>query len=381
MTRIAIQPNMIQWACERAGFGMTDLEHRFPNLSRWHRGESQPTLKQVEAFAKATYTPVGYLFLQEPPVERVPIPDYRAGGEGDIRHPSPDLLDTIYVCQQRQEWYRDYARSMGEEPFAFVGSMTVRDEIVRAAQTIRTALGFNVNERRKMPTWTDALRRFIDQADDLGVMVMCNGVVHNNNHRHLDPEEFRGFSMADGLAPLVFINGADTKAAQMFTLAHELAHIWLGESALSDAQPAMVPEQAVERWCNKVAAELLVPIEAMRQVYNRAAPLQEEMSRLARFFKVSTLVVLRRIHDLGGISAEAFWRAYEAELERLRAIPRGSGGNFYMTQAARVSKRFAAALVSSTLEGQTLYTDAFRMLGFSKQATFQELGRSLGVGA
>jgi len=381
MTRIAIQPNMIQWACERAGFGMTDLEHRFPNLSRWHRGESQPTLKQVEAFAKATYTPVGYLFLQEPPVERVPIPDYRAGGEGDIRHPSPDLLDTIYVCQQRQEWYRDYARSMGEEPFAFVGSMTVRDEIVRAAQTIRTALGFNVNERRKMPTWTDALRRFIDQADDLGVMVMCNGVVHNNNHRHLDPEEFRGFSMVDGLAPLVFINGADTKAAQMFTLAHELAHIWLGESALSDAQPAMVPEQAVERWCNKVAAELLVPIEAMRQVYNRAAPLQEEMSRLARFFKVSTLVVLRRIHDLGGISAEAFWRAYEAELERLRAIPRGSGGNFYLTQAARVSKRFAAALVSSTLEGQTLYTDAFRMLGFSKQATFQELGRSLGVGA
>ena len=187
--------------------------------------------------------------------------------------------------------------------------------------------------------------------------------------------------MADGLAPLVFINGADTKAAQMFTLAHELAHIWLGESALSDAQPAMVPEQAVERWCNKVAAELLVPIEAMRQVYNRAAPLQEEMSRLARFFKVSTLVVLRRIHDLGGISAEAFWRAYEAELERLRAIPRGSGGNFYLTQAARVSKRFAAALVSSTLEGQTLYTDAFRMLGFSKQATFQELGRSLGVGA
>jgi Zn-dependent peptidase ImmA (M78 family) len=380
MTRISIKPNMIQWACERAGFGVTDLENRFPNLIRWCRGEAQPTLKQVEAFARATYTPVGFLFLQEPPVERVPIPDFRAGGEVDIRHPSPDLLDTIYLCQQRQEWYRDYARSMGETPFAFVGSITIRDDIVRAAETIRTALDFDVNKRRKMPTWTDALRHFIDQADDMGVMVMCNGVVHNNNHRHLDPDEFRGFSMSDSLAPLVFINGADTKAAQMFTLAHELAHIWLGESALSDAQPTLVPQQAIERWCNRVAAELLVPIDAMRQEYNRADPLQAEMNRLARLYKVSTLVVLRRIYDLGGLAQEAFWRAYEAELERLRAIPRGSGGNFYLTQAARVSKRFAAAIVSNTLEGQTLYTDAFRMLGFSKLSIFQELGRSLGVG-
>ena len=76
----------------------------------------------------------------------------------------------------------------------------------------------------------------------------------------------------------------------------------------------------------------------------------------------------------------AHWEAYHAEVDRLRAIPRGTGGNFYLTQAARVSKRFAAALVTSTLEGQTRYNDAFRMLGFSKLSTFKELGRSLGVG-
>ncbi|HZD09009.1 MAG TPA: ImmA/IrrE family metallo-endopeptidase, partial [Candidatus Limnocylindrales bacterium] len=210
--------------------------------------------------------------------------------------------------------------------------------------------------------------------------VMCNGVVHNNNHRHLDPEEFRGFAMADDLAPLVFINGADTKAAQMFTLAHELAHIWLGQSAVSDSQPAIVPTQAVERWCNRVAAELLVPLELMKQEYDAGTGLPDEINRLARRFKVSTLVVLRRIHDVGGLTRQEFWNAYNAEVERLRAIPRGAGGNFYLTQAARVSKRFAAALVTSTLEGHTLFNDAFRMLGFSKQATFKELGRSLGVG-
>ena len=118
----------------------------------------------------------------------------------------------------------------------------------------------------------------------------------------------------------------------------------------------------------------------MRTEYNPRTELLEEMSRLARRFKVSTLVVLRRILDVGGLSKKQFWEAYHQEVERLRAIPRGSGGNFYLTQAARVSKRFAAALVTSTLEGQTRYNDAFRMLGFSKLSTFKELGRSLGVG-
>jgi Zn-dependent peptidase ImmA (M78 family) len=230
-----------------------------------------------------------------------------------------------------------------------------------------------------MPTWTDALRHFIDQADTLGILVMCSGVVLNNNRRHLDPEEFRGFAMADDLAPLVFINGADTKAAQMFTLAHELAHIWLGQSAVSDAQAVLLPELEVEQWCNRVAAELLVPLSVLRDEYDGTAKLGDEVGRLARHFKVSTLVILRRIHDAGGLTREELWECYEQELARLSEIPRGSGGNFYLTQAARVSKRFARALVVSTLEGQTLHRDAFRMLGFSKLRTFHKLGRSLGV--
>ena len=380
MNRVAIQPKVLRWACERAGFYRADLDQKFPHLAAWENLTEQPTLKQLEAFAKATYTPIGYLFLPEPPVEKIPIPDFRAPGNERIGHPSPDLLDTIYVCQQRQEWFRNYAQLTGEKPLAFVGSVRVQDEIVPTAARIRTVLGFDVNQRRQMPTWTDALRHFIEQADNLGILVMCNGVVQNNNYRHLDPKEFRGFAMSDDLAPLVFINGADTKAAQMFTLAHELAHIWLGQSAVSDSQPTALPDERVERWCNEIAAELLVPIELMQREYKSNSVLAEETSRLARRFKVSTLVILRRILDVGGLSQQEFWEAYHAEIERLRAIPRSSGGNFYLTQAARVSKRFAAALVTSTLEGQTRYNDAFRMLGFSKLSTFKELGRSLGVG-
>jgi transcriptional regulator with XRE-family HTH domain len=217
MMRVEVQPKLLRWARERAGFDLGELTHRFPQLAAWARGAVRPTLKQIERFAKATYTSIGYFFLQDPPIERVPIPDFRTVGNRHIGRPSPNLLDTIYICQQRQEWYRDFSRSMGGEPLAFVGSLRETGDVVQMAALIRRALGFDVTERQRIPTWTDALRRFIAQADALGVLMMVSGVVGSNNQRKLDPQELRGFALADDLAPLVFINGADTKAAQMFT--------------------------------------------------------------------------------------------------------------------------------------------------------------------
>jgi Zn-dependent peptidase ImmA (M78 family) len=378
-TRVQIRPELLRWACERTGHAPEAFEVRFKHLPAWIRGEQAPTLKQLEQFAKATFTPIGYLFLPVPPEERIPIPDFRTMGNRGARRPSPDLLDTIYVCEQRQEWYRDFARSSGEGSLAFVGSARAEDDVVATAARIRSALGFDLEARRKMPTWTDALRSFIGQADSAGIMVMCSGVVLNNTRRHLDPAEFRGFAMADPLAPLVFVNGADTKAAQAFTLAHELAHIWLGQSAVSDAELSSVSTNAVERWCNRVAAELLVPLDVLEVEYQPSAELGDEMARLARRFKVSTLVVLRRIFDVGGLTRDQFSQEYARELGRLQAVPKGSGGDFYLTEAARVSKRFARALIVSTLEGQTLHRDAFRMLGISKVATFEHLAQSLEV--
>lgn len=380
MTRVHVRPELLRWALDRAGLATRDLERRFPRLERWERGADRPTLKQVEDFAKATHVPVGYFFLSAPPVESVPIPDFRTIADERLRRPSPDLLDTVYLCQQRQQWYREFCRSVGEEPCAFVGSLRTSGHIEATAATMRSALGFDLDERRAMPTWSDALRRFIEQADAAGVMVMCSGVVQNNNRRRLDPDEFRGFALSDDLAPLVFVNGADTRAAQMFTLAHELAHIWLGQSAVSDAQALREPDHQVEKWCNRVAAELLVPLEAVRSEHRRSDDLRGEVDRLARRFKVSTLVILRRVHDSGGLPRERYWQAYEEEVQRLRSIPKKSGGDFYLTLGARASKRFARALVVSTLEGHTSFTEAFRLLGLKKMATFRDLGESLGVG-
>ncbi len=375
-----VKPALIRWARERARLDATYLERSFPKYRLWETGEESPTLKQLEALARKTHAPLGFFFLNDPPFEEVPIPDFRTVGNEHVGHPSPDLLDTIYACQQRQSWYVDFAHIAGDEPLPFVRSARSTDDVVETAERIRNVLGFDIDERRRLPTWTDALRRFIEQADTSGILVMCSGVVANNTRRRLDPDEFRGFVLADPLAPLIFINGADTKAAQMFTLAHELAHVWLGQSAISDADAATVPEHDVERWCNLVAAEVLVPLDALRDALVDSADLAGEVARLARRFKVSTLVILRRLHDVGRLSRSAMWEAYHVELESLRGLAKGSGGNFYLTLGARVSQRFARALVVSTLEGRTSFTEAFRMLGIKKMATFKDVGRRLGVG-
>jgi len=379
MTHVSVRPELLRWAWERARFDLMEIEDRFPQYAAWERGEKQPTLKQLEKFAKATHTPIGYLFLSEPPQERVPIPDFRTMADARMGSPSPDLLDTLYLCQERQDWYREFMLIEGGRPQPFVGSVHPGDDIVEVAEKIRRTIGFDLEARHKMPTWTDALRAFIGQADNAGILVMVSGVVGSNNRRKLDPQEFRGFALSDDLAPLVFINGADTKAAQMFTLAHELAHIWIAQSALSDAGVSTLPDRETERWCNQVAAEFLVPMEMFKQQFNRHADLRDELDRLARQFKVSTLVVLRRMHDAGALETDRYWAAFQEELKRLKKAAKGSGGDFYLTLGARVGKRFARALVISTMEGRSSFSEALRLLSFQKMATFDELGRNLGV--
>lgn len=381
MIRVAVNPDLLRWARERADLSQEELTKKFAKLSSWETGEVQPTLKQLEAFARAVHVPVGYLFLSAPPEEAVPIPDFRTVAGQSVARPSPDLLDTIYACQERQAWYREYARRTQQPAVSFVGSAAVDAPPAVVAAEMRATLGFEASDREACATWSEALRLFIRQAEDAGVLVMVNGVVMSNTHRRLDPDEFRGFALSDPLAPLVFINGSDAKAAQMFTLAHELAHLWLGESALSDVGggPAQ-HSQREEVWCNAAAAEFLAPLETLRTELRQTEDLSDAATRLAQLYKVSTLVVLRRLLDAEWLDRGTFNLAWRKELARLKNRPRGAGGgNFYKTTAVRVSRRFASALVVSTLEGQTLYRDALRMLGISKTETFNALGREVGV--
>lgn len=381
MTTISLTPGLLAWARERAGLGVAALAAKFPKYPLWEDGLAHPTLRQLEAFAKYVHVPIGYLFLPTPPVEPLPIPDYRTVGDRTPARPSPNLLDTLYLCQQRQDWYREHARMQGFPALRFVGTLNTRIAPAVAAQTIREQLGLSTSERSRLATWTDALRQLIAKAEDAGMLVMASSIVGSNAHRKLNVEEFRGFVLADPYAPVVFLNAADSKAAQMFTLAHEIAHLWIGESGLVNPEAGTVPRQETERWCNAVAAELLMPLEELRQVYRNDIPAPEALSQLARRFKVSTLVALRRLHDAGYIDRETLWRLYNEERERVLSLERSAapGGDFYRTLGARTGKRFARAVLASTLEGQTLFQEAFRMLGVRKTATFYEAAHELGV--
>ena len=385
-TRVPVQPALLNWAADRAGVSEDALRKRFPKWDQWLGGETKPTLRQLEEFAKATKTPVGYLFLPKPPMLSIPIPDYRTPGSERLDQPSPDLLDTIHLCQQRQEWYRAYMKSLGGEPLAFVGSATVQNDIEPTARMMRERMGFDIMKRLDCRTWEEALTYFRQQVDAAGVLVMTSGIVGGNTRRKLDPAEFRGFALADPLAPVVFVNGADTKAGQMFTLAHELAHLWLGESALSDATPSVAGSRRVERWCNRVAAELLVPLAEVREAFDPAADLLGEVNKLARLFKVSTLVILRRVLDAGEITRRRFDEVYAGEVARLKKLSArrseaGGGGDWYLTAPVRVSNRFAKAVLTSTFEGRSSFTDAKQLIGCRKVTTLRNLGEALGVGA
>lgn len=371
--RVPVNPVTLRWAQERSGKDVETLVRRFPKYREWEAGKVKPTYRQLSDFAKATYTPFGALFSGGPMPDELDIADFRTLGGKRLQKPSPHLLDTVYLCQHRQDWYREYALVEEHDPVEFVGSASLDDDPAEVAQDMSSTLDFRVEDRSDVANWALAVRRFADRADAKGVLVMISGVVGNNTHRPLDPEEFRGFALADDLAPLVFVNGGDAKAAQMFTLAHELAHIWLGSTGLSNSTLTSTSGHQAERWCNQVAAELLVPADALRQQYNEGDDLKKALRHMTAHFKVSTLVVLRRLRDTGCLSHQRFRDAYDNEQIRITSARSSSGGNFFRTQMARTGERFSYDLIADTLSGRTLPMDAYRLLAIKKTATFDKI--------
>lgn len=339
MNSVPASVSVLHWAAKRARLDDAAVSQRFRKWPQWLSGEAQPTLRQLEDFARLTHTAIGYFFLPEPPVLPLPVPDFRTLRDAALAEPSSELLDTLYLCQQRQDWYREYARLHGLPPLSFIGSVTVENAVEDVARRICTTLGLSTESRRQLPTWTDALRQMITLAEAAGVLVMASSIVGSNSHRKLDVGEFRGFVLADNLAPLVFLNSADSKAAQMFTLAHELTHLWLGATGVLDTQAGQVPDQQIERWCSQVAVELLKSMQVANAGHSR-----REQDRLRQL----------EVHD-------------------------SVSGRFYHNLGVRTGKRFAKALVASTLEGQTLFQDAFRISGVRKTSTFYESARELRV--
>ncbi|WP_445399609.1 helix-turn-helix domain-containing protein [Zobellella sp. An-6] len=382
MNRVAVNPELVQWARKRAHLAIEDLAGRFPKLVYWERGEVLPTFKQLEDFAKATHVPFGYLFLPEPPQIPMPISDFRTLGNQYVGSVSPDLLDTIYAMQRRQAWLRETRLECEAEHLAFVGSARLTDDPAAIGREMRRLLGLENGWAANVRTWQEAVSALRNSIESLGVMAVINGVVGNNTHRKLNVEEFRGFALSDDHAPLIFVNGADAKSAQMFTLAHELAHIWLGSagSGLSGF-PGIFPDGGeVEAFCDRAAAEFLVPEAELRarwpEVQRDAAPFET----LARRFKVSPIVIGRRAMDLQLVDRQHFFDFYEAytQQERRQKQVSSGGGDFYNNQNTRVGSMFAVHVIRAAREGRIGFKEAYELTGLNGGA-FQEYAQRLGM--
>ena len=379
--KITLQPEVLRWARERAKLQPEELAQKMgvkrPDRVLEWENDGAISVAQVDKLAKCTYTPLGYLYLAEPPDERLPIADFRTR-EG-TPPPSPDLLETVYLMQRRQAWMRDELIENGAEPLEFVGSFGLHSQPQDVASAMRTMLQLSDGWAETQRTWSDTLRLIQDRLDAAGVLVCFNGVVGNNTHRRLDPKEFQGFALADEYAPLVFVNSADFKAAQIFTLAYELVHLFIAKSGVSTLQALQPNSDSTELFCDKAAAEFLVPADELRTFWSSAGT-NNPYQAVAAKFKVSSIVAARRALDLDLIGMEAFLNFYLQRADEWHSDQQSetSGGNFWNTQKWRIGPRFATAIVQAVRERRLLYREAYKLTGL-KGDIFEALPEKLGV--
>lgn len=367
-TTLNIKPDLIHWAISRAGYEQREFLEQFPRAKGWLEEEKSPTLPQLRDFAKKAHVPFGYLFLQEPPKEVLPIPFFRTiGGETDIV--GVNLRDAILNVQQRQDWVRDYLIEQVEEQLGFIGKFSPRSPLNLVVQDIRSELGLQSNWASQFSNWQKALDYLAEKVEEAGIFLIFNSVVDNNTHRPITVEECRGFVMCDEYAPFMFVNSADSKSAQMFTIVHELAHLWIGESAGFDFRQLQPFENEVETFCDAVAAEFLVPEED----FNTQWEVTQDFEALAKVFKVSQIVIGRRALDTGKITKEAFFEFYNEHIAKFKQKKeaQGSGGNFYATLRKRLNPRFFATVHQAVKENKLLYKHAYELTGL-KGNTYQK---------
>jgi len=382
-----VTPRVLEWARDRAGMSTSDLATFLKvsntNVEAWENGTQQPTFSKAETIAKRLRIPFGYLFLSDPPTDDIPLPDLRTETGARLEQPSLNFIDIVHSTLLKQQWFSDYLQEINSSKLDYVGTVRTGTDVNKAAEAMRRSLGLNHQMRERCTNWEQFKTEFVRQAEAIGVLVMRSGVAGANT-RHLTVREFRGFAIVDPFAPAVFINSRDAKSAQIFTLAHELVHIWLGESGVSNPDPkkrSTEEHNRIEQFCNKVAAELLVPSAGVAQQWNSQQTLETNVQRLVRTYKVSRYVVARQVYELDKITRnqyldyldqnQSLWKPKEDVSDE------DSGGNFYVTFFARNSLNFVAGVVRALGENRISYRDASKLLGV-KTAILQKIADRLG---
>ncbi|MFO8066891.1 MAG: ImmA/IrrE family metallo-endopeptidase [Bacteroidales bacterium] len=368
IVRVDFNTDILQELKEQKPDIWTMYAAKEPKLSQWATGEAKPTVNQLEKIAKKFHIPFGYFFLNELPERESPIPHFRTK-EGDTFKPSDNLLETIETLMRRQEWIEDILLDWGEEKLNFASSVTLDTPIEETVDIIRKILNIENGWARDMPTWTNAFRFLRERTEEAKIFTVVNGVVNNNTRRKLDVNEFRGFVLYNDIAPFVFINNNDAISGKIFTIVHEIVHILLGKSASFDLRELQSSDNEIELYCNKCTAEFLVPKADLLKEFDQTGL---DYNLLAGIFKVSSIVIARRLLDLGKITKKEFHEFYRDHIAQDYKVQKGNGGNFYNTVPTRLSKRFISIITKAAHRNDILYRDAFKITGL-KADTFDKL--------
>lgn len=369
-----ITPELLTWAIDRSGLSRAEFAKAVrvqPNhLEAWEKGYGSPLFNKALEMSKVLRVPFGYFFLSKPPKITVPLPDFRTLKDSQSREPSINFLEALYQAISQQEWLRAYLVEQGTKPLPFLGKFSPKDSPEQIAQSISETLGINPSLRREAGRWSYYLTKLSQRAEEAGITVMRRAVVGPSNTRKLSKDEFQGFAIYDKIAPLVFINGQDFESAKIFSLIHELTHIWIGQSGISNAEEALTktPTFEIETFCNTVAAEVLVPKNEFLKKWE-TEPNYEEIESLARHFLVSTLVIMRRARELNLLTIPQFNALLINAREKVtdKQTPTSKKGNFYNTLDSRNSPKFVDTLILDVKREGTLYRDAANLLKVSVQ--------------
>ena len=379
---LRLRPDVLRWARQRADLTPDELAHKArlkaDRVLEWERS-GEITMDLAEKLAAATHSPLGFLFLSSPPNETLPINDLRTRAGDPPLNPSLELLETVYAMQHRSQWLREELIDTGAEPVPMVGAFQPGASIADAADAMRRALGLSADWAASARNWSAAAELLRDQAQAAGILMVFNGVVGNDASRKLNPDEFQGFTLVDEYAPLIFVNDADYQAVQMFTMARELAHLFVGEGGVSASASLLPAERDVEILCDGIAAEFLAPVAELRKFWPRVSGRNDRFQQMAQHFKVSRVVAARRALDLDLIDRAAFLDFYaQHKSQGGRTAADSEERNFWSAQRWRIGVRFAGAVVRALNAGRLSHREAYALTGL-KGDTFDAMPSKLGI--
>jgi Zn-dependent peptidase ImmA (M78 family)/transcriptional regulator with XRE-family HTH domain len=263
-----VNPEILIWARDTAKMSIESVASKMKvsevKIEKWEKGESFPTIKKAQKLAKIYRRPFALFFFPEMPEDFHPLRDFRRKTSTPLQTASVFIIREI---QQKQAWMRENLIDNQQDPLPFVGKFSIEDDPVAVAKHILDTLEIDPSKtvKNKLP-----LNYWIDKVQKAGINVSRSSYVHTN--LRIDPEELQGFAIVDPHAPFVFINSKDWKSPQLFTLVHELAHIWIGESGISNEIACQIENKIdvqlhpVELFCSEVSANVLMPEDLMKSI-------------------------------------------------------------------------------------------------------------------